>query len=765
MLCGFLVLSVDHAGIATQIKVEDNLICERGMNRHDLGREEFLQESFTMDEPRSKAVSLSLRPLYAYTRKALSIDYRDNRIVNWDCSLRSAVSKLEVTHIDIKERTLLQVAGYEKPIEFGVITSFAYPLEDGFGEVIVATTRVETMLGDNAIAIHPDDARYKHLQGKFALHPFNGRKLPIICDETLVDPSFGTGCVKITPAHDHNDFEFGIRHNLRFINILTDDGKVNTNGGVEFAGMPRFTAREAVLEALTKKGLYRGDKDNEMRLERCSRTNDVIEPMVKPQWYMKCDVMAKEALDVAINDDEKNIKLEWLENIHDWCISRQLWWGHQIPAWYVTLEEDETKDIGSYNDHWIVARSQEEALKEAVLRFSGKKLELSRDPDVLDTWFSSGISPLSNLGWPDETDDLKTFYRTTVLETGHDILFFWVARMVMLYPLEIIEGQTLSGLFKRLETSNLEPKMLVSAKEGHSKDSPDGIPQCGADSLRFALASYTAQSDRLNMDILRVLAYRQWCNKLWNAVRFAMLKLGDGYTPVLTLSPEEKTPMICKWILASLDKAISKTVGSLNAYEFSDAANTVYAWWQYQFCDVYIEAIKPYFNRDEFGLERIHAQNALWVCLETGLRLLHPFTPFVTEEIWQRLPWPKDCERKASIMICDYPSSLEVLLRGRDEHAALAGSVFETVNENLKVYLKLDEEAIDTEAEAYCQLLILYYSINLIRQKEKLQKIMSASVYEEKVPANIKEDNTTKLAKLLQEFEFLKNLESETLRK
>ncbi|XP_010554365.1 PREDICTED: valine--tRNA ligase, mitochondrial 1 [Tarenaya hassleriana] len=881
------VPGVDHAGIATQVVVEKKLMRERGMTRHDLGREEFVKEvwkwkneyggtilgqqrrlgasldwsreCFTMDEQRSKAVTEAFVRLYKE-----GLIYRDLRLVNWDCVLRTAISDIEVDYIDIKERTLLKVPGYDKPVEFGVLTSFAYPLEGGLGEVVVATTRVETMLGDTAIAIHPNDARYKHLHGKFAIHPFNGRKLPIICDAILVDPEFGTGCVKITPAHDPNDFEVGKRHNLEFINIFTDDGKINSNGGPEFTGVPRFGAREAVVEALQKKGLYRGAKNNEMRLGLCSRTNDVIEPMIKPQWYVNCGMMGKEALDAAINDENKRLEFipkqytaewkRWLENIRDWCVSRQLWWGHRIPAWYATLEDDQLKELGAYNDHWVVARNEEDARKEAALKFTGKKFKLSQDPDVLDTWFSSGLFPLSVLGWPDETDDFKAFYPTSVLETGHDILFFWVARMVMLGmklggdvpfskvylhpmirdahgrkmskslgnvidPLEVINGITLEGLHKRLEGGNLDPKELVVAKEGQMKDFPNGIPECGADALRFALVSYTAQSDKINLDILRVVGYRQWCNKLWNAVRFAMMKLGEGYTPPLNLNPEAM-PFSCKWILSVLNKAISKTVESLNAYEFSDAANTVYAWWQYQFCDVYIEAIKPYFTGDSpaFASERAHAQHALWVCLETGLRLLHPFMPFVTEELWQRLPSPKDYQRAASIMICDYPSvteswtnetvetemdivlssvkslralraellekqknerlpafalcendstseivksheleirtlanlsSLEVMLKG--EHtAAPAGSAVETVSENLKVYLKVDG-AINAEAEREK---IRNKIDEIQKQTEKLKKMMSVSGYEEKVPPHIREDNATKLAKLLQEFDF-----------
>ncbi|KAI4364514.1 hypothetical protein MLD38_020594 [Melastoma candidum] len=880
------VPGVDHAGIATQVVVEKKIMRERHLTRHDLGRENFVdevwkwkneyggtilkqlrrlgasldwsRECFTMDDKRSRAVTEAFVRLYKD-----GLIYRDLRLVNWDCILRTAISDIEANYVDIKERTLLKVPGYEDPVEFGVLTSFAYRLEEGLGEIVVATTRVETMLGDTAIAVHPDDGRYTHLHGKFAVHPFNGRRLPIVCDAILVDPSFGTGAVKITPAHDPNDFEVGKRHNLEFINIFTDDGKINSNGGSNFVGMPRFKARLAVAEKLKEEGLYRGAKNNEMRLGVCSRTNDVVEPLIKPQWYVNCNIMGKQALDAVIREENKEVEIipkqyaadwkRWLENIRDWCISRQLWWGHRIPAWYVTLEDDELKEMGAYNDHWIVATDEDEAREGAHEKYPGKKFELCQDPDVLDTWFSSGLFPLTTLGWPDQTSDLKTFYPTSVLETGHDILFFWVARMVMLGiqlggqvpfskvylhpmirdahgrkmskslgnvidPLEVINGITLEGLHKRLEMGNLDKNELAIAKAGQVKDFPNGISECGADALRFALVTYTAQSDKINLDIQRVVGYRQWCNKLWNAVRFAMSKLGDDYVP----PPEvllENLPFVCKWILSVLNRAISKTVSSLNSYEFSDATTAVYSWWQYQFCDVFIEAIKPYFagEKPAFASERRSSQDTLWLCLETGLRLLHPFMPFVTEELWQRLPSAEGATRKVSIMICDYPSpvkswenetielemdlvestvrglrslrsnvlvkqknerlpafaycqtdeifniiksheleittlatlsSLEVLLSGRDD--APTRCAFENVNENLKVYLKV-EGNLDPQAERE-KLRLKMEEVQ--KQQEKLKKAMGITGYEEKVPVHIQEENVAKLAKLIQEFEF-----------
>ncbi|CAL0305995.1 unnamed protein product [Lupinus luteus] len=870
------VPGMDHAGIATQVVVEKKIMREKQLTRHDLGREKFIsevwewknkyggtilqqlrrlgasldwsRECFTMDEKRSEAVTEAFVKLYKE-----DLIYRADRLVNWDCVLRTAISDIEVDYIDIKERTLVKVPGYDKPVEFGVLTKFAYPVEEIGGELVVATTRIETMLGDTAIAVHPDDERYKRFHGKFATHPFNGRKLPIICDKILVDPNFGTGAVKITPAHDPNDFEVGKRHNLESIIVFTDDGKINSNGGVEFTGVPRFEAREAIKEALQKKGLYRGSENNEMRLGVCSRSNDVVEPMIKPQWYVNCSDIARQALSAATDDENKRLEIipkqylaewkRWLVNIRDWCISRQLWWGHQIPAWYVTLEDDIVQDFGFYNDHWVVAINEEEAQDKASQKYNGKKFHLTRDPDVLDTWFSSGLFPLTVLGWPDNaSEDFKKFYPTSVLETGHDILFFWVARMVMLGmklgndlpfskiylhpmirdahgrkmskslgnvidPIEVINGISLEGLHQRLESGNLDPKELAVAKEGQKKDFPNGIEECGTDALRFALVSYTAQSDKINLDIQRVVGYRQWCNKLWNAVRFAISKLGDDYIPPASLNPDV-LPFSCQWILSVLNKTISKILKSLESFEFSSATTAVYSWWQYQLCDVFIEVIKPYFsfsgNDPKFAAERRFAQDTLWFCLDNGLRLLHPFMPFVTEELWQRLPSPRESKRSESIMITSYPIAVEswnnervenemdllestvkslrsLAKERRDRRPAFAlartpavteiikshqleivtlanlssltvinehdtvpsGYADSVVNENLSVYLEL--QGINSAEVEQAKIKKID---ELKKQIERLEKIISAPGYEEKVLPNIQAKNQEKLDSL-----------------
>ncbi len=433
--------------------------------------------------------------------------YRDNRLINWSCALQSALSDIEVDFLDLKGKTFLAVPNHKKQekYEFGVITSFAYKVDGSDEEIIVATTRLETMLGDTAVAVHPDDARYKHLHGKFLVHPFVDRKIPIITDGTLVDMAFGTGAVKVTPAHDPNDYNCGKRNNLDFIVIFTLDGKIAENGG-KFAGMLRYDARVAMEAELKELGLFRGKEENAMRLGLCSRSGDIIEPMLTPQWYVNCSSMAKRAVDAVRNGEMKIVPdmheqtwYMWLENIKDWCISRQLWWGHRIPAYLARLpgETSETVDHNNMenNNRWFIGRTEAEARTKAATALNVQESEISlcQDEDVLDTWFSSGLFPFSVFGWPEITDDFKAFFPTTLLETGLDILFFWVARMVMMSlhltdqlpfktvylhamvrdkhgrkmskalgnvidPLEVINGCSLEDLLKKIDEGNLPQK-------------------------------------------------------------------------------------------------------------------------------------------------------------------------------------------------------------------------------------------------------------------------------------------------------------------
>ncbi|TVU32076.1 hypothetical protein EJB05_23794 [Eragrostis curvula] len=759
------VPGMDHAGIATQVVVERKLMRERSLSRHDLGREKFLSECFTMDEQRSKAVT--------------------------EAFLRLS-----------KE-------------------------EEGLGEIIVATTRIETMLGDTAIAVHPQDERYMHLHGKYAIHPFNGRRLKIICDSLLVDPNFGTGAVKITPAHDPEDFQVGKRHNLEFINIFTDDGNINEMGGPQFEGMPRFTARTAIIDALKEKDLIRDIKKNVMKLSLCSRSKDVVEPMLKPQWFVSCDTMAKQALEAVKSKKIEIIPSQyeqdwyrWLENIRDWCISRQLWWGHRIPAWYVTLEDDEERDMGSYSDHWIIARNETDAILEAKQRYPEKKYQLDQDPDVLDTWFSSGLFPLSVLGWPDHTSDLSTFYPTSVLETGSDILFFWVARMVMMGmllhgdvpfqkvylhpiirdahgrkmakalgnvidPVDVINSISLDDLQKKLEYGNLDPKELETAKEGQMKDFPNGIPECGTDALRFALISYTSQSDKINLDIKRVHGYRLWCNKLWNAVRFAMSKLGDQYMPPAAIAVTSLPP-ICKWILSMLNKAVGKIVLSLEAYRFSEATSSIYSWWQYQLCDVFIEAIKPYFNEsEEFESARGASRDTLWRSFgNVFLDLKEPewtndrienemeIVVDIVNKLRSLRPTTYLHERRPAFVLCRCPATAATVhcyqaqittlasvshLKILAEHDPIPpGCATHILNKDLSVYLQL-RGALNAEAEREK---LWKKREEIQRQHDALSQKTNTSGYREKAPLSKQDEDAKKLAALLEELKVIDEAES-----
>jgi valyl-tRNA synthetase len=729
-MSGFEALWVpgtDHAGIATQTVVEKKLMREQGLTRHDLGREKFLEEVHKFAREKKSTILNQVRRLGSsvdWSRERFTMDdnlqtavkeafvqmydkgliYRNTRLVNWCCHLNTALSDIEVDYIDIPKRTMISVPGHKDQVEFGCLSSFAYPLEDGSGEIVVATTRIETMLGDTAVAVHPDDPRYKALHGKFLLHPVNGRKIPIITDKVLVDMEFGTSAVKITPAHDPNDYATGTRHGLEMINVFDDNGLVNDNGTGPFQGMKRFEARVKVIEYLEEKGLFRGKEDNEMRLGLCSRSKDVIEPMLKPQWWVDCKEMGEDACNVVRDGSLKIVPKEyektwffWMENVRDWCISRQLWWGHRIPAFYVNFE-DEDVEVGGLpgrsseqKDRWVVGRSEEEAQKKAEEKFPGKKIKLTQDDDVLDTWFSSGIFPFSVFKWPEQTDDLKAFFPTQLLETGHDILFFWVARMVIMSrcltgllpfkevflhamvrdahgrkmskslgnvidPIDVIEGISLEGLHKTLMGGNLDPKEVEKAKQGQSADYPEGIEECGTDALRFALVAYTSQGRDVNLDVKRVVGYRHWCNKLFNALRFAMMNLGDDYKAPSEISPTGM-PLFCKWILSRLNQAIKGTVEALDEYQFASATSTIYGFWQYDVCDVFIELVKPVMQSSDEAVKK-QTKDTLWACLEVGLRLLHPFMPFLTEELWQRLPKAEAYAKEyPSITISPYPTS------------------------------------------------------------------------------------------------------------
>lgn len=704
----------DHAGISTQSVVENMLWRRKRQTRYDLGREKFTEliwewkeeyhtkinnvlrrmggsfdwtrEAFTMDENLSAAVTETFVQLHEE-----GIIYRANRLVNWCVKLNTAISNLEVDNKELEGRTLLDVPGYERKVEFGVITHFVYEIEGTDERIEVATTRPETMLGDSGIAVNPKDERYKHLVGKNAKHPFVDRLMPIFTDE-YVDPEFGTGAVKITPAHDPNDFAIGQRHKLRFINILNDNGTMNHNTG-SFEGIKRFDARYKVIDALKERGLYVKWENNPMKVPLCAKSKDVIEPIMKPQWWMRMRELADTAIKV-VKEGEITIRPEnaqrsyfrWLEGINDWCLSRQLWWGHQAPAYFVEIEGQHNDD--SDGEYWVTGRTQEAAESKAKAKFPSQRFKLRRDPDVLDTWFSSGLWPFSTLGWPKKTHDMATLYPTSVLETGWDILFFWVARMIMLGvkmtgqvpfrevychslvrdsegrkmskslgnvidPLDVMEGIELQTLHDKLKVGNLDPKELATATKFQKASFPDGIPECGADALRFSLISYTTGGGDIAFDIKVMHGYRRFCNKIYQATKYVLGKIDKDFIPQKSAKKTGKESLSERWILHKFTIAAKEINKALADREFSQATSIVYQYWYSQLCDVYIENSKSIIQ-DGTPDEQRSAKDTLYTALEGALTMIHPFMPFLTEEMWQRLP-RRPGDSTPSIVKAKYP--------------------------------------------------------------------------------------------------------------
>ncbi|XP_034943324.1 valine--tRNA ligase isoform X3 [Chelonus insularis] len=854
----------DHAGIATQVVVEKKLWREEKKTRHDIGREKFVEKIWEWKNEKGHRIYEQLKKLGGsmdWDRACFTMDpklcravteafvrmhdegiiYRSNRLVNWSCTLKSAISDIEVEKMELTGKTLLSIPGYQEKVEFGVLVFFNYEVENSDEKITVATTRIETMLGDTGIAVHPQDKRYTHLIGKFVIHPFCNRKLPIVADD-FVDMEFGTGAVKITPTHDHNDYEVGKRHNLAFITILDEEGNICGDCG-QFTGMKRFSARKALLNVLKEKGLLVDIKDNPMVVPICSRSKDVVEPLIKPQWYIKCDEMALKAINVVKNNELKIIPEQhkktwyhWMEGIRDWCISRQLWWGHRIPAYYVKFCDESLTPKGISDDEfWISGRTEAEAKEKAIKKFkvSSDKIKLEQDPDVLDTWFSSALFPFSIFGWPEESEELKVFYPGTLLETGHDILFFWVARMVffgqklmgklpfkevylhamvrdahgrkmskslgnVIDPMDVIRGISLEDLHKQLKESNLDAKELQHAIEGQKRDYPQGIPECGTDALRFALCAYTSQGRDINLDILRVQGYRFFCNKLWNATKFALMYLGDfKYEGETKLTENESK--IDLWMLSRVSYAAKVCDKALAQYDFNAATTVCYNLWLYDLCDVYLEYLKPVFQSG--SNEQINAaKRVLFKTLDIGLRLLSPFMPFITEELYQRLPRIK--LEYPSICISPYPDAQECIWRNEEIEKDIdfaqkivksirsvrsaytlpnkvnTDAFIECSEENLKTKLKpyytfietlAHSKIIESAAPVGCAILTITDKVQVhlllkglidpqkelekLSKKEeqlvgviqKLKQSMATDDYASKVPIDVQKSNTEKL--------------------
>lgn len=714
----------DHAGIATQAVVEKRLTKERKLTRHDLGREAFLAEVWKWKEAYGNRIYDQMRRMGSsvdWDRACFTLDpksvaavneafvrlfddgliFRANRLVHWCGKLKTALSDLEVEMREIEPRTMISgIHGHDpsKKYEFGVMYSFAYKLaEDPAKEIVISTTRPETVFADVAIAVNAKDARYFEFHGKHVIHPVTGASIPVICDDAA-DPEFGTGALKVSPGHDHIDFDMGKRHGLPCISVFDEDNRLLPVCGSLFSGLPRYEARERVVAVCKENGTWRGDAPHAMVLPVCTRSGDFVEPRMMPQWWLNCREMAADAVEAvrsgALQISPKEHERDWyywLENIRDWCLSRQLWWGHRVPAYRVIGHVDERGE-----EIWVAGRSMEEAKERAHARLPatvGEDIELVQDDDVLDTWFSSGLWPLTTLNWPNVEDaDFCRFFPQSILETGSDILFFWVARMVMLGkyltgqlpfkqvllhamvrdaygrkmskslgnvidPLDVIEGCTLAQLQAQLDGGNLDPREVAIAKEGQKRDFPHGIPECGTDALRFALCSYVAAGRDINLNIARVEGYRRFCNKLWNATKFALMKLGSDYVPPAepSLTLTEEFLQFCGlpelWILSKLSAAAEAANRNFAAFNLMNVTAAAHQFWLYEVCDVFIEAVKPVLPGSKT------AADVLYLCLEQGLQLLHPMMPFLTEELWQRLP-RRPAQSVASISLAAFPQAL-----------------------------------------------------------------------------------------------------------
>ncbi|KAG7211506.1 hypothetical protein KM043_010775 [Ampulex compressa] len=680
------VPGIDHAGIATQTMIERHLHQTKGISKSDLTKEEFLKyiwewkdekENTIRDQMRTLGASVDWSKEYFTMSKNHSdivtkafvmlnqqnMIYREKSLINWSPTLGSVVSDIEVDYIKLTEKTAFDVPGYKDKVIFGQIWEIAYPVKDSKDELIVATTRPETLMGDVALAVHPEDERYTKYIGKHVWHPLRETYIPVISN-SLVDRDFGTGIVKITPAHDHTDYTIAQQHQCDRIDIIDESGNISS-AGKQFEGLPRFTAREKILQQLANQGLLKRTVDHKMTLPRCSRSNDIIEYLLKEQWFIKCKSMAERALQ-AVKEDSLRINPplyeelwnSWLYNIKDWCVSRQLWWGHRIPAYNVTYDN---------SSEWIIAECEKDAIRIAEEKY-GSNIQIHQDNDVLDTWFSSGILPFTTMGWPNK--EFEKNYPLTLLETGHDIIFFWVARMVMLslqltdrlpfkeivlhgvlcdiykkkmskstgniiLPEHIIDGISLQDLHAQTKQNYAQGILLKSEFErtlaANTKMFPDGIPECGVDALRLTLCGHNIKGHTINFNVVECREHKFFCNKIWQASKYLLFTINkEDYKEPTSLT------VLDRWILSCLSMMVETVNDAFAQRDFYKAVRAIKQFMYQKYCDFYLEGTKYGFKSEDADVIASHT-HTLIKCMETSLRALAPLAPYIADDLYEKL--------------------------------------------------------------------------------------------------------------------------------
>ncbi|XP_055351177.1 valine--tRNA ligase-like [Paramacrobiotus metropolitanus] len=787
------VPGLDHSGIATQVQVEKKLWNDRKMTRQQVGREEFLKLADAWKEEKSAAIKKQIRRMGAvvdWRRLVFTLDesvqygvreafirlfekgkiYRQEKMINWCSYLNSTISDIEINHLDVPQPTSIAVPGERQRVDVGWLNCFAYPLADSATgeEIVVGTTRLETMLGDVAVAVHPADMRYLRYRGCEVIHPLTGERLPIIRDEA-VDPTIGTGALKVTPAHDPKDFEFTKRHFLMFLRVIDDQGRI-ISPMPELNGLSRFEARRKIEQMLIERSLWRGQHPFPTTLPLCSRSGDIIEPQLKKQWFLNCKEYATKAAEAVnikslklIPDRFDKIWHQWLAGEQDWCLSRQLWWGQQIPAYKVVIKGQE---------HWTAAHTPSEAAKKLALKLkvSVDTIKPEQDPDVLDTWFTSSALPFLTFGWPSKTSDLEKFYPLSMMETGHDILFFWVARMVFMgialteqipFDTVLLHGLVCDKHGKKMSKSTgnvIDPMTIVC--DFDTPDAKDRI-NIGSDALKFALCREETQQHVLNVDVERIEECNKYCNKIWQAFRFCS-EVWEKY-PVVDAARHSPDSDLNQWILNSLHELIAVCGKAMENYTLDVAANSLYSFWFDKFCDVYLECVKSVVKSEDDPVAAQRVSRILFTVFDVYLRLISLFMPNLAEELYQRLP----VQQFESVCVAAFPSPEEISVSNMEIQDAmgLVNDIARTVRNVRHLYnlrkervpiIVLCDDSIQSQLEPFQSTLATISQssdVSFVRSEVEAPKGCAVQILENGVKVFVHLDQFIDIEKEIQRYE------------